>query len=179
MSVVRQLHPEAVSLSLRELCPNDDAEPAAAAFFDWLVNERIWPQYILYSVEDLQRFDAMCRRGVFAEEHPSCLLVLGRYADQRSGDPAELDALLSSVDRRLLPWSVCCFGPREQEAMLAALQKGGHARIGFENNLLLADGTPAVDNAALIAQFTAVAEQSKRRPASADEVRNAFIHQAS
>jgi uncharacterized protein (DUF849 family) len=176
MSLVRELRPEAASLALRELCPDDDAEQAAARFFAWLVAERIWPQYILYSVEDVRRFERMRRRGVFAEEHPSCLLVLGRYADQQPGDPAELDVLLSSADRECVPWSVCCFGPREQQAMLEALGKGGHVRIGFENNLLLADGSPAADNASLVKQFIAATEESPRRPASADEVRDAFIH---
>jgi uncharacterized protein (DUF849 family) len=175
MSLVRELRPEAVSLALRELCPDDGAEPIAAPFFAWLVAERIWPQYILYSVEDVQRFERMRRRGVFAAEHPSCLLVLGRYAEQQAGDPGDLPMLLSSLDHESVPWSVCCFGPREQQAMLAALAKGGHVRIGFENNLLLSDGSRAADNAALIAQFIAAAEASPRRPAVADEVRAAFI----
>lgn len=180
MSVVRQLRPDAVSLALRELCPKEDSEAAAAAFFAFLVNERIWPQYILHSVEDLQRFDAMRRRGVFGEDDPSCLLVLGRYADGHDGDPTELRALLSSVDcRRRFSWSVCCFGPREGEVMLAALKEDGHVRIGFENNLLLSDGSTAPDNAALIRQFTAALEGHRRRPATADEVRNEFIGEAS
>jgi uncharacterized protein (DUF849 family) len=59
--------------------------------------------------------------------------------------------------------------------MLAALGKGGHVRIGFENNLLLSDGSRAADNATLITQFIAAAEESRRRPAGADEVRAAFI----
>jgi len=179
MSLVRELRPEAVSLALRELCPDDDAEPGAAPFFAWLVAQRIWPQYILHSVEDVRRFEGMRRRGVFAQEHPSCLLVLGRYADQQPGGPVELDVLLSSADRERFPWSVCCFGSREQQAMLEALGKGGHVRLGFENNLLLADGSPAADNAALVRQFVAATEESPRRPASADEVRDAFIHGAS
>jgi len=173
MALVRALRPEAVSLALRELCPNEASEPAAATFFSWLAGERIWPQYILHSVDDLERFEAMRRRGLFAEDCPSCLLVLGRYGDERSGDPAELDSWLSSVDSRV-PWSVCCFGPREHEAACAALEAGGHVRIGFENNLLLADGGLARDNATLIAQFTATLVQSKRRPATADEVREEF-----
>lgn len=149
MAVVRELRPEAVSLALCELCPDSGAEPAAAGFFAWLVAERIWPQYILHSAGDLRRFETMRRRGLFADDQPSCLLVLGRYGEQRGGEPAELDTLLSSVDSSL-SWSVCCFGPREHDAALAALEKGGHVRIGFENNLLLADGSPARDNAALI-----------------------------
>jgi uncharacterized protein (DUF849 family) len=59
--------------------------------------------------------------------------------------------------------------------MLAAYAEGGHVRIGFENNLVLVDGSPAADNAALVAQFTAAIERSARRPATADEVREIFM----
>lgn len=173
-AVVRELHPEAVSLALRELCPDSAAETAAAGFFAWLIAERIWPQYILHSAADLQRFEAMRRRGLFADDHPSCLLVLGRYGEQQSGEPTALDTLLSSVAPGV-SWSVCCFGPREHDAALAALDRGGHVRIGFENNLLLADGSVAADNAALVAQFTAALGQATRRPATAEEVRDEFI----
>ncbi|MEX2495774.1 MAG: 3-keto-5-aminohexanoate cleavage protein [Woeseia sp.] len=174
MALVKELRPEAVSLALRELYPDSHGETQAADFFAWLVSERIWPQYILYSAEEMRRFEGLRRRGVFAEEHPSCLLVLGRYADRQQGDPEELQAMLSAADCDLFPWSACCFGRHEQEAMLVALEKGGHVRIGFENNLLLADGSRASDNAALISQFTAAARKSARRPASADEVRAAL-----
>ena len=118
MAVVRELRPEAVSLALRELCPDPAAETAAAAFFAWLVAERIWPQYILHSAADLERFEALRRRGLFADDQPSCLLVLGRYGEQQHGEPAELDTLLPSLDPGL-SWSVCCFGPREHDVWIA------------------------------------------------------------
>lgn len=174
MAVVRDLRPEAVSLALRELCPDEAAEATAASFFAWLAAERIWPQYILYSADDLGRFEALRRRGLFADDHPSCLLVLGRYGEEKDGDPGELDKLLSAVES-VEAWSVCCFGPREHDVALAALERGGHVRIGFENNLALADGSIAADNAALVAQFTATLRQSRRQQATADEVRNEFI----
>jgi uncharacterized protein (DUF849 family) len=178
MAIVRELRPAAVSLALRELCPDAAAEAPAAGFFAWLAAEGIWPQYILHSLDDLRRFEAMRRRGLFAEDHPSCLLVLGRYGEQRQGGPQhpdrDLDLLLPSVAPGV-PWSVYCFGPRENEAARNALEKGGHVRLGFENNLRLADGSRAPDNAALIAQFTATLGGSKRRPATADEVREEFI----
>jgi uncharacterized protein (DUF849 family) len=174
MAVVRELRPEAVSLALRELCPDQASETAAAGFFAWLVAERIWPQYILHSAADLERFKALRRRGLFADDKPSCLLVLGRYGEQQHGEPADLDTLLPSLDPGL-SWSVCCFGPREHDAALAALERGGHVRLGFENNLLLADGSLAADNTALVAQFTGALVGSTRRAATADEVREEFI----
>ena len=34
--------------------------------------------------------------------------------------------------------------------MRQAMQRGGHCRVGFENNLLMSDGSQAEDNAALV-----------------------------
>ena len=173
MAVVRDLKPEAVSLALRELCPDDAAERDAGDFFAWLVAERVWPQYILYSADDVRRFDALRRKGLFADDRPFCLFVLGRYAEGLVGDVSELHEMLAAADCSEFPWAVCCFGPNENSAMLVAASQGGHVRIGFENNLQLADGTLAEDNAALIDQFTA--GLTTRRPATADEIRQIFF----
>ena len=172
MAIVRELRPQAVSLGLSELCPDPGAETDAAAFFAWLVDVRIWPQYILYSAEDVRRFDDLRRRGVFADDRPFCLFVLGRYSDALEGAPDELDGMLDAADCTAFPWAVCCFGRRENEAMLAATVNGGHVRIGFENNSLLCDGTVARDNAALIRQYRDSATSSGRLPATADDIRN-------
>lgn len=176
MAAVRALCPEAVSLGLRELCPDAGSETEAANFFAWLKRERIWPQYILYSAEDVQRFDGLRQRGVFADERPSCLLVLGRYTTRLEGTADELDVLLGAADCRQFPWAVCCFGRHENAAVLAAAEAGGHVRIGFENNIFLYDGSPARDNAELIAQFRRSASHLQRRPATADEIRTQWEH---
>jgi uncharacterized protein (DUF849 family) len=174
MALVKALRPEAVSLSLTELCPDDTAEASAAKFFQWLVQEKIWPQFILHSPRELLRFDEMRKKGVFGQDHPCCLFVLGRYADDTAGKTSDLDAFLATVDCTVLPWAVCCFGRNENEVMVAATGFGGQVRIGFENNLRMADGRTAKNNAELIAQYTASCKDSARKPASADEIRNAF-----
>ena len=175
MSVVRELRPEAVSLALRELCPDASAESAAGTFFEWLVAERIWPQYILYSVDDLQRFDEFRRKGFFAEERPFCMLVLGKYADGSEGQVEELAAMLNEVDCTQFPWAVCCFGRNENAAALHADHAGGHIRLGFENNVMLQDGDIAADNAALVAQFHTSRQRPQRPAATAEEIRNEWL----
>ena len=174
MAVVRELQPEAVSIALKELCPGPDDEPAFADFCRWMREAGVWPQFILYSVEDVQRFDAMRKRGVFADDAPFVLFVLGNYANAVAGTVADLDALLEAADTDAYPWAVCCFGPNENAVMRAALDRGGHVRIGFENNVVLANGTPAADNAALIREFVAGTAEHERSPAAPDEVRQAF-----
>ncbi|MDH4107111.1 MAG: 3-keto-5-aminohexanoate cleavage protein [Gammaproteobacteria bacterium] len=175
VACVRDLEPEAVSLALRELCPDEAAEPEAGRFFAWLVQQRIWPQYIIYTPEELQRFDALRRRGLFADEAPFCLFVLGRYSDRLEGRPEELDAMLAAADCSRFPWAVCCFGQYELDAMLAATRAGGHVRIGFENNLVLSNGQPARNNAELVSQYRDAVSSLGRRPASADELRELWL----
>jgi len=175
VAVVRELRPDAVSLALREICPAGSDEHIAAEFFAWMRSEKIWPQYILYSVEDVLRFDDMRRRGVFAEEAPFVMFVLGEYDNSVAGTVEDLDALLAATNPGAYPWAVCCFGGHENDVMLAATAQGGHVRLGFENNLHLPDGELAPDNAALIRKFTADIATGQRRPAKAAELRATFL----
>jgi 3-keto-5-aminohexanoate cleavage enzyme len=174
MALVRELRPEAVSLALREICPAGDDERATAELFAWMWREKVWPQIILYSLEDIERFEDMRRRGVFSNDSPFTMFVLGKYGSAEPGSRADLDTLLEAADYEAYPWATCCFGPNENDVMLAATTVGGHVRLGFENNLQLPDGSVAAENADLIRQYVADAASLGRPPATADEIRSAF-----
>ena len=157
MTVIRQLHPEAVSLALAELIPDDAAADDAAAFLNWLQCERIAPQYILYTPSDVARFHALHRRGVIPQRRPFTLFVLGRYLRANAPTevrPRDLLSYLRAHDAAC-PWAVCAFGPSESACVLTAAGLGGHVRVGFENNLWLVDGGLAASNAALVEQVAA------------------------
>jgi len=174
MELVRQLRPEAVSLALRELCPDASAEAEAGEFFRELVESGIWPQYILYTPDEAARFDRLRQEGFFGAKEPFVLFVLGRHGDGPGGNPSDLDRFLQAFEPDAFPWALCCFGSTEAEAMRRAACKGGHLRIGFENNLVLPDGTPASDNAQLVAAELALighSGASERPVASAQWVR--------
>jgi uncharacterized protein (DUF849 family) len=175
IALVQELEPEAVSLALREICPDDSDEGKAAEFFAWMRSENVWPQYILYSVDDVMRFDDMRQRGIFADDAPFAMFVLGEYANAVPGTVADLNLMLAATDADKYPWAACCFGQNENEVMLAATAQGGHVRLGFENNLHLPDGTLAADNAALIRRYVVDSTASKRFPASANDVRAGFF----
>jgi 3-keto-5-aminohexanoate cleavage enzyme len=178
VAVVRALKPEAVSLALREICSIETEEKIAAAFFEWMRGENIWPQYILYSVDDVLRFDDMRQRGIFADDAPFVMFVSGEYANAIPGTVADLNQKLAATDPDAYPWAVCCFGQNENEVMLAATELGGHVRLGFENNLRLKGGELAADNAALIRQYLDDNSDTHRRPATAAEVRATFIQES-
>lgn len=178
IDAVRQVKPEAVSLAIRELCASEADETAAAEFFAWLHRERISAQYILYSIEDIQRFKQLHARGLIPGDKLTVLLVLGRYTSDQQSDPNELLPLLVEIETEIKVeiekdycWWLCAFGATESDCMLKAAELGGHCRVGFENNLLLSDGSIAPDNQALVNQVTGNARKIGRAVASTDTAR--------
>jgi uncharacterized protein (DUF849 family) len=173
MSMVRELRPEAVSVALREICPDRETQEQAAAFYAWMRNEGVMAQHILYSPEDVIRFESLRANGVIQDERPFVLFVLGRYASDLTGDVADLEGFVAAAAGDTT-WAVCCFGVTEQAAVAASARSGGHARVGFENNLLLPDGAVAGDNAALVRLAVDAGRATGRNPATAAGFRKRF-----
>lgn len=171
MAMVRGLRPEAVSMAIRELVPDDASERDAAEFFAWLGRENISPQYILYSEDEVRRFMDLRRRSVIPGETVFVLYVLGRYSAGQISAPADLLPFLGAAGGAGIHWGFCAFGPREGACALMVTALGGHARVGFENNRWLNNGDLAPYNAALVAQVAAGAELMSRPLADADMAR--------
>lgn len=174
MAVIRAVRPEAVSLALREFGPEAADEPDFAAFLSWLRKERIAPQIILYTPDELLRLEAMQSRGLIPFDGLPVLFVLGRYAPGQVSEPTDLLPFLAPQMPRVAHWMTCAFGARETACVTAAALMGGHARVGFENNLQLPDGTTAPDNAASVTAIATALAACGLRPASADELRAAW-----
>jgi uncharacterized protein (DUF849 family) len=174
MAVVSEVRPEAVSLALRELCPNDAAETAFAEFLRFLKREHIAPQFILYDPDDVARLSRLVGNGVIPYAAPPVIHVLGRYqATAKMPEPADLLPYLNAAMPREVfdCFMVCAFSPAEAACGLAAALLGGDVRIGFENNLHLPDGRMAPDNAALIRAIAEPLADLNMAPAGIDEVR--------
>ncbi|WP_142847416.1 3-keto-5-aminohexanoate cleavage protein [Telmatospirillum sp. J64-1] len=173
MAVVREVRPEAVSLALREIIPDEAAERDGAAFLAELWRARTFIQHILYSAEDVSRFLRLRSRGIIPGGQ--VLFVLGRYTPGQVSQPTDLLPFLAawSGEAGELPpgWSVCAFGRHENACAMAAAALGGHARVGFENNLWLADGSLAPENAALVDQLARGAPLLGRAVADAGAAR--------
>jgi uncharacterized protein (DUF849 family) len=170
MAAARDVRPEAVSIALRELFGHGvDAD--ARAFVGWLQRERIVPQLILYDGADLARYRELRADGTLAERGHWVLFVLGRYAANQTSTPRELLPFVADWHDAAVPWAVCAFGRFELACVGAALAFGGHARVGFENNLWLPDGRLASHNGELVAAAAAVARALGRDPLDADGLR--------
>ncbi len=144
--------PDFASLAIREITADgpDIMRDAATAATDL----NIHLQYILYDLDDLVLLRRLYDDGVLQEKAPDILYVLGKYNPNFTSHPDELDPFLDQDLSFTHSWMVCAFGAMEYDVMAKAAQHGGHARIGFENNLFMKDGSLAADNAALITQFT-------------------------
>lgn len=153
-AVVRDVMPEGVSVALREMWPGRGLDDEARDFHRWACDVGIAIQHILYDPADVARLVRLVR----SDEIPTplqVLFVLGAYAPARDASPEDLAPFLAEMDKLPSPadWAVCAFGPRETDCLTAAIRAGGKARIGFENNLLDADGQLAIDNAARVTEL--------------------------
>ncbi|OYU30684.1 MAG: class III aminotransferase [Comamonadaceae bacterium PBBC2] len=174
IAMVTVLKPEAVSVGLREVDQPEIGEAGLEHFFGWLAKERIMTQVIVYDVADLQRWQALRAKGVIPDAPWSLLFVLGRYS---VGQTSEAKDLLPFVMAHTgaEPWSMCAFGAGEHACATTAVALGGHARVGFENNLLLNNGQVAPDNAALVRQIADSARVLGRSLYTANQAREAFF----
>lgn len=177
IAMVRELRPEAVSIGLREVDTPVIGEHGLADFFGWLARERVMTQVIFYNAADVQRWQALQAAGVVPEAPWFLLFVLGRYSAGQTSQPDDLLPFLQTHhadSSHREPWAVCAFGAKENACITAAAALGGHARVGFENNLRTRDGQIAPDNAALVRQVTQAAAALGRPLASADDIRRRF-----
>ena len=171
MEAVRALRPSFVSMAIAELVPDAGHECGAQEFFVWLKENRIVPQFILYGSDDLERFIDLQARGIVPFSNPFLLFVLGRYSAGQQSSPADLAPFLDTLGPRQWPFMLCAFGGREAACMRAAFEAGGHARVGFENNLVMPDGTQAKSNAELVRVVAQEARAAGKTLMNAQEMR--------
>lgn len=173
MECVRAVAPEAASVAIRELIPTAEDEALAATFFLWAAERGVALQYIIYSPEEAARLVQLARRGVIVDPRPHALFVLGRYAQGQRSTPADLLPFLQLWPNEW-PWSLCAFGDTEAMCAAAAVALGGHVRVGFENNLLRADGQLAADNSEQVANIRTLAGCCGRPLADISQARDIY-----
>lgn len=170
MAMVREVMPEAVSLAVREILPDGSRESSVARFYAWARQSEILVQHILYSEDDLARFNQLVKRQIIPGNRHCVLFVLGRYSKDQRSSPADLLPFLCGGEERHI-WFICAFGPLETACAVAGAAFGGHARVGFENNLLLPDGERAGSNAELVAATASAVSRIGMQLADAAQAR--------
>ncbi|WP_413284346.1 3-keto-5-aminohexanoate cleavage protein [Vibrio sp. MA40-2] len=159
MQLIYHAQPEAASFALKELIPNDSYLSKAQTFFQWVADTGMIAQYILYSLDDIQRYFSLLKRGILPARHHHILLVLGRYSQFLQSSPRELlplinNEILTSKHR----WAVCAFGVQEQKCLVSAMLLGADVRVGFENNHVNSRGKMAKNNAEQVNNISDIAD---------------------
>ncbi|WP_434356584.1 3-keto-5-aminohexanoate cleavage protein [Parasalinivibrio latis] len=153
MALLRATLPEATSIALREIMPDEGSVDAASLFLHEVSEQRIFIQYILYGAHDVIRYRQLISQGKIPSAGHHLLLVLGRYNESFIAQPAELDPMLSALTGSETPWAACAFGPYAFQCLQSANLLGGDIRIGFENGLTDQSGKIASNNAQLVSQI--------------------------
>ncbi len=155
MQIVREARPDFASCALRELA---DA-PGATAFYHDMHAAGIGIQHILYDPAEVAHLTSLVRSGAIPARGLSVIFVVGSYPDGGGAHPDKLADFVSAI-RPLAPqWMACGFGANETRVLGAAMAMGGHARVGFENSLQMADGRIARDNSDRVTEI-AILRQS-------------------
>jgi uncharacterized protein (DUF849 family) len=149
------------SVSLREIArdPQQFCEIYAMA-----AARGIDVQHILYNADEVTELLSCFERHEIAPQSRRAIFVLGRYSVDQRSTPADLKPFVRALGKDHLNWSACAFGMEEHNCLLAALDQGGHVRIGFENNRLAPDGQVFKDNAASVSAFVEAASQAGFQP---------------
>ena len=167
---VKAVVPEMTSVGLREITSDFTDLVFAKKFYRWAREAKVHIQHIVYSADELVKFLQLRDYGIIPRSHRCVLFVLGRYAVDFQSSPVDLEPFLNS-DLTGLHWFVCAFGAQEQASVATAINQGGHGRIGFENNLLLANGSTASSNAELISEMVKSLATDGRSVATAQQSR--------
>jgi uncharacterized protein (DUF849 family) len=131
--------------------------------------QEVVPEFELFDlghVTALHRLLDTCGAPYGGRVH--CDLVMG----VPGGMPGTAAALVTAV--QALPagatWSATGVGRTTLPVALAALAAGGHLRVGMEDTLTFAKGTPVTDNAQLVTRAAELATLAQRPPMTTGEV---------
>lgn len=174
MAAFRGLRPEMMTFNLGELLDAGDAAQQAKVreFLAEVHAAGTVPQYIVYQPAELDTLRAWHEQGWLPQAQPFVLLVLGRHAGSVSR-PTDLFGYLPRIPAGWR-WGLCAFGAPELACVVQAALAGGHCRVGFENNILLANGTPLADNAEQVGRLRGILAEIGFGVAAPAEVRQAF-----
>lgn len=160
---------EGVSIALAEMLSDGD-RAAARRSYHALAEAGVAVQHILYEPGQVTALADEIAAGTVPApapgRGPEVIFVLGRYGGQHPSDPAMLDPFLQAAAAAgLAPdWAICAFGRAETDCLRHAAARGGKLRVGFENNLRMADGTLAPDNAARVREIARILAQARGAP---------------
>lgn len=166
-AVVREVEPKAVSVCLREMTGQDGLPVGgelnlAREFYHWAKEADIDVQHILFVACEFAQFRRCIDAGIIPGDDLKLMFVLGRYTQNMVSSVSDIQPFMEALHSDFFKpintdWTICAFGHGETDCLLKALELGGKARIGFENNLLNRDGSVADSNSERVEELVQLA----------------------
>ena len=152
-AVTEAVMPPGVSIGIREMIPSRVVTATDIKFYTMLLEAGVRVQHICYAPEDVKLLSSLLTSAGLPRTDLWCLFTLGHY----SGIPSHPDMIqpcldvLASDDMQA-DWGVCAFNELEAVCLSEAVKAGGKLRVGFENSMLMKDGSLAPNNEARVAE---------------------------
>jgi uncharacterized protein (DUF849 family) len=132
------------------------------------------PEFELYDVGHLYNLNFLVRRGII--KFPVWLQFVTGILGGIGANVDEVVHMKQTADRLLgadnYIWSVIGAGyPAEFNLATLGIMMGGHARVGFEDNIFIEKGVLAKSNAELVEKLVRIARELGREIATSDEAR--------
>jgi uncharacterized protein (DUF849 family) len=132
------------------------------------------PEFELYDVGHIYNLNFLIRRGII--KFPVWLQFVTGILGGIGANVDEVVHMKQTADRLLgadnYVWSVIGAGyPAEFNLATLGIMMGGHARVGFEDNIFIEKGVLAKSNAELVEKLVRIAQELGREIATPDEAR--------
>jgi uncharacterized protein (DUF849 family) len=132
------------------------------------------PEFELYDVGHLYNLNFLVRRNII--KFPVWLQFVTGILGGIGANVDEVVHMKQTADRLLgadnYVWSVIGAGyPAEFNLATLGIMMGGHARVGFEDNIFIEKGVLAKSNAELVEKVVRIARELGREIATSDEAR--------
>ena len=132
------------------------------------------PEFELYDVGHIYNLNFLVRRGII--KFPVWLQFVTGILGGIGANVDEVVHMKQTADRLLgadnYIWSVIGAGyPAEFNLATLGVMMGGHARVGFEDNIFIEKGVLAKSNAELVEKLVRIARELGREIATPDEAR--------
>ena len=139
--------PPGISIAVREMIPSRNPELEDIKIYQKLHEAGTKVQHICYEPEDLDLLSIVLKKSKLLNTRVWCMFTIGHYTGKVS-DPKKIPFFVKKIkDHNLIAdWAVCAFSKEEIPCLKTAIKLGGKIRVGFENSLLMPDGSIAPDN---------------------------------
>ena len=139
--------PPGISIGIREMIPTRKLSTHDIDFYQKLEASGTKVQHICYEPEDVDLLSALLKESKLPKSGTWCMFVIGHYSGKLSV-PENISKFISKLKKNNIDadWAVCAFGKEETTCLETAIKLGGKIRVGFENSLLMPDGTIAPNN---------------------------------